>query len=394
MTVSIHSVTLTLGNGLELAPIFASLTLDESWSPFAQASVTVTTPADLSLIDPRLDITADLRFTARYGSLAFVSDYSVLYGAGLVSALTTAWASKLVSAISGDPERSFNPEFVASSQRFARLGIRSREVREDGTTVLGLASAEALLQDLRIMLDVGWINRETVRELVSLFFDQFLAGDKSLHTFVLAPGVTDGFLPFGQNTLYPEARYQYLIMGASWWDMIAPFVLAANLRLWCDELGVFQLTPRSVTLPGTITISAAVNLTAATDTISRAGDEWADSVIMIWRWMKPDGVRDTAISVWPVTDTNPSKTLLIEEDSPPPFSVSTPMGERPAALVYARVSGRGHQMPVKAISDYSVTPGQTALITLPDTAPQTGFIQSVSWSFPADEMTITARNLT
>jgi len=395
VTLSRHRIFATLPSGAALNVIDGSLKLDESRSPYATASLTVTTPDDLTTIDPRVDTRIFMRLTGQTGGFAFVFDLSERWGGKLVSDLSERWGGLLVSDMSNDRERKWNAAYSEGTTRPASLGLRSRETRTDGTTRLELASDEALLQDLRNTQDVGFINQPTVRAFINAVFSGFLSPTQSMHQFALADGADDAPMPVGTNDSDPTGAYQYVPVGVPYWDFMSQYVQQANLRLWCDELGIMRLTQRDFTVPGYISVRKGINMTDATDTIDRASDEWADNVIMEWAWAA-DGIQQIAQSIWPAfpaSPGSPGKTLFMKIDAPAPFGPDSPMSARPAAQIWNRIRTRGHQIPAAAVSDYTATPGQTAYIEFPGSPLQSGLVESVIFTAPAGEMQIVSRNL-
>jgi hypothetical protein len=130
-------------------------------------------------------------------------------------------------------------------------------------------------------------------------------------------------------------------------------------------------------------VSAGANATSGTDTITREGDDWFDSVVIRYSWLNKKAVPQVR---YDSAGTPGGKTLLIEHSRPWP-------GAGAAAALLTRATARGRSFDVSAVSGYTATPGQTIQITLPSTPIQTGTTSAVTWSWPADEMTIKSRLL-
>lgn len=119
MTISQHQVTaeLNVGFGHELNVISATITLDDAWSPYVQATLTLHTPDEtvLDLLDPRDNVR-------------------------VVVTVTKTFSNWNTTGVFTDQERIFN------------LLLRSRTVDHiTGTTLVTLASDEAALQEFALI---------------------------------------------------------------------------------------------------------------------------------------------------------------------------------------------------------------------------------------------------
>lgn len=170
--------------------------------------------------------------------------------------------------------------------------------------------------------------------------------------------------------------------GVSAWDFVHPLVEAAGLRLFCDEYRVWHLVdPSTWTADGTLTLAAADNITDALDTIDRDGDDWYDSVVIKYSWLNKYGVPKVRYDA-----AGPGgKVLLLEYDRAYP-------GAGAAAAILARSMAKGRMLDISAISDYLASPAMAFEATLPSTPEQTGVVSKVTWSHPADEMTVKTRS--
>lgn len=382
--LAICTVTATLANGTALELTTSKLTLDDSWTPYAQASLVVMPPTNLDLIDPRNAPTITLKYHQHYGPVKAVSGLSAAWGGKLVSALTTAWAGKLVSALStayGSGTYVAGEAYRDPVDRVAVLHIRRRRCNTDGSADIDLASAEALLADLRSMQGgTRLYAASTLRELVEDVFDELNVA--TAHTFTLATGDADT----------PVAPSPTLSPGQSYTDFFTPYLQAGNLRLWADELGLFHLTMADAILTGALVLSVATNVEASTDEIDRDGDLWADSVVV--EYNDPE-TGTPYISAYPQDGRTISKTRHVRVDALPPFDqFSTPdMVDQAAKNIYDRLQGRGREVPVDAVSDFSTTPGTPVTATLL-AGTLTGIVRAVEWRTPENTMTVTTRDIT
>lgn len=348
MSTERHSLTARLEDGTPLNVKEGSITLDDTWAPYVQAEITIATPASTSATDPR-----------NLKRLVLV-------------------ASRTVSPATAPVEtRTFN------------LHVRSRRINSDGDTVLTLASAEALLEDLKSPFNYGTLVMFTVREFLAWLFTDHLVNDlASRNVFALTPGPADALLPYPADELGP--RPVWLAYGQSYWDLLSPILQATNLRLWCDELNVWRLTIPEAAVPGTVTLLVGDRVTGAEDLIDRDSELWADKVVMTY-----SNTDEVGTSVYPPATTPCSFVLHIEHKGRAPFNQFSSESHRQASArnVYNRLQSRGRLAPVDAVSVYSTTPGQAASISTPATSPQAGVVQAVTWRFPAGDMTVTTRNL-
>jgi hypothetical protein len=149
VTIDLQTCTATVA-ATALEVIDGSVTLDDSWAPYLQGRLTVETPADTSILDPRTLPTMDLVMTQRFGDgLQFTSDLTTLYTGGTSATLTAAWASALTSALTA-LIGAWNAAVIGATS-LACLGVYITDAvqREDGTTQLTIAGGEHRAQQLR-----------------------------------------------------------------------------------------------------------------------------------------------------------------------------------------------------------------------------------------------------
>lgn len=172
--------------------------------------------------------------------------------------------------------------------------------------------------------------------------------------------------------------------GTTAWDYLEPLLQAAALRLYCDETRSWILEPSGTTRDGQINVATGLNVTEASDQISRA-EEWYDSVVIAYtRALDAEG---NQVTVYDTAGAPGTKTLVLTFARPYP-------GPGAAQAFLDRAQGRGRVLKLESISDYTATPGMTLSATLPDSPIQTGTISRVVWMLPDDRMTIGSRGLT
>jgi len=249
----IHQLEATVG-GVPLSVISGSMTLDETWTPYIQAELTIVEPADVSIVDPRNEARVVLTWTATpLGSV------------------------------------------VPAQSMTADLGVRRRRINDDGEIVMSLASDEALAQDYALGSAQELGTFPTAYEFVDAFLG--LIGAE------VAPGY--------DNVLLDEP-FQFMKAGDILWSTLNPVVQQTGLRLYCDEARLWRLklAPENNNEILFNTIGSDVTISQEDD-ISREDDLWGDSVVVLYRWTDLSGTSysnfDSATDSFP-----PTKTLVVE----------------------------------------------------------------------------------
>lgn len=425
MTISKHTIRASIEGVADINVIDAEATLDESWSPYAQARLTCAIPPldSLTNIDPRNNQRLRIRLEQRFGESQPLSALSAAWallvtnewytegpagfftfpsglvedppGSGLydipaylvetfagsgvytipdaytivtLADQTTALAGTFLSGLSatyGQPYNAFGTR--PSTRRYLDLVLRSRSVNfNDGTMTLGAASDEAVLQDYALVATAALAPGSTSVRAVCAWVLGRLG-------IVLDSGTADGTVEASGAEWQP---------GQTAWDYLRPIVDKAGLRLWCDEHRNWHLANPADGSTGGLTISAD-RATKAEDTITR-DEGWSDAVVIKYQWRDAAGSDQTAYD----TATLPgySKVRAITLDRPYP-------GAGAAQAILSRATGRGRVQALEAVSDYGATPGMAFTATLPDTPIQTGLLSAVTWRVPDDEMRISTRDL-
>ncbi len=373
-TISQHSLTAraVLADGI-LSPKAAGVTLDESWSPYVQARLTIAKPADalLEQIDPRTAaVRVILAAKQHYGDFVPVSELTALYG-GSVAALTAALGGQSLLSLTAQFYQPWNSFGIRSAAtRFFDLLVRDRTIdHETAEVVLELASDEARLQDYALVATVPFNPPTTsVRDLVEMVLARVGS--------YLDAGAADGTVADLSTTWLP---------GVSAWDYLAPLVQQAGLRLWCDESRIFHLTTGQEVPAHHVQLSYLETVTRGTDTVSLERDEWCDAVVITYLWTDDAGVQQRRYDTAQLPGFSKVRSLTYQTPYPGPGA---------AQQVLNRAQGKGRQQRVDAISDYAVSPGDSASIAFPGTSIQSGAVTSVTWSLPNDEMTVGTRGLT
>lgn len=372
MTVSKHNLS-AYAAGTVLHVIEANITMDDTWSPYIQASFTTPfTAANAALLDPRTNNKVTIVVEQVFGNGAPISVWSGIYGGLTIAAITTNYTGKFIFQVSEpfyQPYNNFGAR-SATSRAFI-LNIRSRSINHAAATMtVELASDEALLQDFALVskknYDIVSLDVRTIVNAVLGEIGAVLAIDAS----------ATGTVEDGAQLWEP---------GQTGWDYLAPLVQAAGLALFCDEDSVWHLVGDDYIAPGSTNLDYTNTLTDATESISRDQNDWYDSVVIKYIWTDALGATQYAYDI--AQGDTVTKTLYLEYQNQRYPKAGA------AQRVLDRATGRGRVNDVVAVSDYETTPRQPATIDLLDTDTQTGFVSSVSFSFPADTMAVKTRGL-
>jgi len=389
-----------LPNGTTGKPTAGTITIDESWSPYAQATITVPMPATLAAFDPRLPSAPRVVVNVQqdFTDADAVSVFTATFGGGTVAALSAAFGSGTVAAITAAHNRPWTPgEYRRRVIRKFDLGIRRRSRGPDNTLVLTLASDEALLQDIAPLMGGGGdegpvgggvLAAGSLSELVSGLLQATLGAtlaptdvnvDLSPYREVWGPGTP------GLGIEWPA--------GVTAWDFINEFVQLAGARLWCDENRVWHLDRAPLDFALSLTVASAVSLLDFTDEISRDAD-WYDAAVVVYNWTNAAGATFYTTDYARADYLTPyTRTYVVNRDLGKRSSSFMPPTGAAAGLL-AQVSVLGRLVPVAAVNDFNATPGSALTITLPDAAPLNGRLSSVSWGIDSRQMKLSTRNMT
>lgn len=170
--------------------------------------------------------------------------------------------------------------------------------------------------------------------------------------------------------------------GVSAFDFLHPLVIAAGLRLVCDEQRRWSLRSGEYRAVGDQSYRYGVNIETADEKLSRDDGE-VDAAVVVYRWTDADGIaqeRTDAYSAVPV----PAKVLRREVDTPYP-------GPGRAQNIVARSRGRGRTVTVSAVPTWKEHTDQTLSVLLNGTPIQTGIANRVEFNLDNDTVTVTSR---
>ena len=183
----------------------------------------------------------------------------------------------------------------------------------------------------------------------------------------------------------PEALV--LKHGQSGMDFLKPLLQASALRLVCDGDRKWHLRDMDYVGTGMTTHEYDVNITEASESLSRDAIEWYNMCFVKYIWRDRMGVEYTEIdSATTVLDpVTPVKMRYIElRDTPFP-------GYGRAWAFVSRAVTRGRKVTTSAVATWKERADQPLTVTLDGTPIQTGQIASVEWSLDNDTVTVTGR---
>lgn len=368
MTISLHTLEAWVGD-VQLGVISGSITADEGWAPYIQA--TIETPLDydlLGILDPRTNARIKLYQTQSYGISEKLSELSVTFGGGTIANVTAAWTGDTLADISEAYFTPYNQSGVNFNYRKGYdLALRSRTINvENSIMSFELATNEAQLQDYALVETIPYTPTFfNIRSITSYVLN--LIGQN------LQPGATDG-------TVDTEAAVW--LPGQSAWDYLEPLVQSLGFRLYCDGKGNWYLVEDDFTNPGTFALDATETITNASDNISRDSNLWFDAVVVTYEWVDGSGNTQLAYDIASVEGF--TKVLNVKYETAYP-------GPGAAGRILSRTLEHGRVDDIKAVSDYRIEPSTACTIDLPGFTTLDGYISAVTWNHPDDQMTIKTR---
>jgi hypothetical protein len=391
-------------------PISVSVTADEAWSPYIQATVVVPTNLMPYSPDPRYAVFLGLRLQQDFGDLIYNYEITADY-AGDVSAITAAFngdvsditrayskpwnvfesalpISTVTAAYGGDVSNltaadlmevwrmsdflhsagTFNPEPSTIFDGYLML----RSVTKDyltGETTLELTSHEAILQD-----SIGYPS-DLIFTYTSL---------RGIINSVLAEtiGALTQLQPGAADYTYSPAYGFIWRPNQTAWDVLNALVTAANLVLFCDEKGDWYLD-YAASVAGDLYLKDDDNITTLSSRIDRNANQFFDYALVEYRYNGMPSYKSFGVSGFPISK---DRYFLIE-------NVPDPGGNPAQAMVWRAVT-RGEIFEVEAISNYDARPRQEMTIDVTGEPVKTAIVQSITWSLPSARMSVDIRDLT
>jgi len=385
--------------------------VDETWSPYCQATVVIPTSAAPSWLDPRNATFLGLHLQQDFGDLIYnyeltadfggdVSSITAAYG-GDVSDITRAYSepwnifetalpiSTVTAAYGGDVSNltaadlmevwrmsdflhsagTFNPAPSTIFDGYLML----RSIEKDyvsGQTTLELASHEAILQD-----SIG-----SPSDLVFSFTSL-----RDIINYVLSTsiGALTQLEPGAADYTYSPAYEFFWRPNQTAWDILNALVTAAGLVLFCDEAGNWYLNTAG-SVSGDLYLKDDDNITMLSSRIDRNSSSFFDYAVVEYTY--PGEV--TSFQTFGISGFDISKDRYFLREN-----VQNPGGNAAQALVLRGMT-RGETYSVEAINNFDARPRQTMTIDVTDEPVKTAIIQSISWALPSARMSLDIRDLT
>jgi hypothetical protein len=385
--ISEHKISvLAMRNGspIEVNVKTARIQMDESWSPYIQASITAKAPAgttypatgDYAYLDPFYNTRLQIAVEENFGGSKTVADLTTQFKTLTLAAVTTAYSGKTCAQLTALFFIAWNAAGVISSiRRRFNLKIRSYQLNLASMEVsIEASSDESLLQDYGLVSTVPYEpNLSTVKKAV-----QYALG-------LIGANLTE---PAADATIDPDQTIWE--PGTDAWSYVQPIVEAANLRLYCDEDRLWRLVNSPVNRSTTNTFTYGTDIIDASQEASLDGS-WYSACVIEYRWTDP--TTNTLMRAYDAyrDDTFPYiRTLRVQLDKKYPGA-----GGARAALLRQRSASVTQN--VTAINDYTVTPGNIASTNfgayyspkLPSDG--TDRVKSVTWAWPTPEMQLSIR---
>lgn len=266
------------------------------------------------------------------------------------------------------------PDGTEDVQTIANLGLRSRPVSRPADTMpLSAQSDEALVIDNSPGVFLAFTRATTVLAIQVVVQAAGLTPTWNV-TAPAGPAVTQG----------PYEDY---------WDLTNDLADRIGAQVYDDGLRTWNITtaPVLAATAAELAVGAGGTITSSESGLDR--DEWANKVVLRYRWRDTSDVEHTIISTRRITSgpyaalPGNTKTLLVER------SVSTTQAEADlaAAALVARTVTRGRSFTLSAVSAYWLRPGHTVLVTLPLGDPERHLVQSVRFDLVTGLMQVTTR---
>lgn len=363
-------VTRAEAGGVEVATVGGRISLDESWSPYVQADLTIPRAGALPAgLDPRVaGARVRVRLSRRGGSSWTLAEQTGLYGSGNVAAATAVGGGDPLSATTALLSTPF--EAPRAAARFVDLDLavlRARTRWSAAQIEIEAASDEALAQlDARVDVNAA---------------GPFGADIATIVNMVLEPiGRVDAFASHNPIEDPFALRWE---PGQTRWDVVSPLVDQAGLRLFCDEARVWHLQDPLAAGTESWTIAPG-DVVDVEDDLTLIDDVAGDSVLVRYTWRDSAGATLTRFDA--ARATGKRAVVVLEREQVYP-------GDGAAAAAQVRTTARERQLTITAVSDPAVLPGTAVTATLPDTTIVTGVVAAVTFDLNTDRMRVRIRDL-
>lgn len=183
-----------------------------------------------------------------------------------------------------------------------------------------------------------------------------------------------------------ERRPESLVWsaGVSGMEFLHNLLMAAGLRLVCDEQRRWTLRHEDYRAEGSQDWRYGVNIKTAEEQLSRDDDSWFDGAVYEYVWTDQDGLEQRRTDAYSLTGT-PTKVIRRElRNTPYP-------GPGRAQHVVERAQGKGRTITVTGIPLWTENTDQALAILLDGSPIQTGIAATVAYDFSTDTVAISSR---
>lgn len=170
--------------------------------------------------------------------------------------------------------------------------------------------------------------------------------------------------------------------GVSGLQFLAPLVQASGFRLVCDERRRWTLRDASYRETGTQTYRERVNITQASEQLSRSAEDWFDGIVLAYTWTDDDGIEQTMYDTYALAGA----TKVIRREIRAPYP-----GPGRAQYAVTRAQGRGRTVTATKQADWTEHAEQTFSALLDGTPIQIGTADRVEFDISANTVTTTSR---
>jgi hypothetical protein len=169
--------------------------------------------------------------------------------------------------------------------------------------------------------------------------------------------------------------------GGSVWDFMDELALAANVRLFVDSEGVWNITPKVT--------EASADVTGLAGTVSDSEDvldrnEYYSAAVLKYSWTDALDVDRTIIGKW---GTLPGKVYYAELDT----AATQATADTAAQATIRNLSTRGDSYVCTSVAAYWLRPGDTVQVTLANGTDVPHIVRQVVFHLTNGTMTVTTR---
>jgi hypothetical protein len=353
-TQYVYAVNLFTYAGAEITGLYVTsctVRMDEYWTPYLQATVTIVLPsaATLALLDPRLRVRVEI--TAGYVLPGGLID-SHLLGIGYLARRTIDQPDNEVTLeVAGHEYLYEDWRDLTGNDWYPAVWNATTPAR---------AGVHDCLSACKAVVDTtGWAFTEAMQ-------DTGWADDPP---DVWLPGQGDPALAFARD-------------------------IAGRVEGWfrCDELGVWRLTPRPADAGGAeivhyLRTGVDGTLISSAGTLSREG--WANAVLVKYSWPPSNyAFGSSQIASGPYAVSTVGTVVRSYEY---PWKGSGTNATKRARAAVRQLVGLGFAYTVDAVAAYWVRPTDVVSLDLGVEAPALAFVSSIAWDLDAGRMSLTTR---